>query len=76
VWATRYHITHIVTPFAPQGPTRERLDAVSEALENEGMRLVMIRRPWDELLWPFATAGFFAFKEKIPTCLERLGHMA
>jgi deoxyribodipyrimidine photo-lyase len=72
-WASRHSLQQVVTPYAPQGPTRERLDPLRESLGREGVTLSMIRRPWDELFWPLATSGFFPFKETIPACLERLG---
>lgn len=71
-WASCHSFRQVVTPYAPQGPMRERLDSLRESLGQEGVRLSMIRRPWDELFWPLATSGFFPFKEKIPACLDRL----
>jgi deoxyribodipyrimidine photo-lyase len=30
----------------------------------------MVRRPWDDLVWPHATAGFFKLRERIPRLLR------
>jgi hypothetical protein len=32
-----------------------------------------VRRDWDSAFWPYARAGFFKVKERIPETLERLG---
>jgi deoxyribodipyrimidine photo-lyase len=32
----------------------------------------MLRRPFDDMVWPHATAGFFKLKDKIPRLVERL----
>jgi deoxyribodipyrimidine photo-lyase len=48
-------IAPLIAPFAPVGPTRDRL-----AVEH----VAPILRAWDARLWPFAHAGFFTFRER------------
>jgi deoxyribodipyrimidine photo-lyase len=69
----RDRIGAIVTPYAPVGPARERLDALEPALRAPGIALHRIRRDWDETTWPLARRGFFAFAEHIPELLALAG---
>lgn len=55
----------IVTPFAPTGPARERLDALPAPVLH-------VLRPYDAMCWPAATAGFFRFKDRIPAFVGEL----
>lgn len=59
----------IVTPYAPVGPTAEVLARLVPDLEAEGLRLLQVRRDWDSRFWPHATAGFFAFRKRLPAGL-------
>ncbi|PWS37732.1 deoxyribodipyrimidine photolyase [Falsiroseomonas bella] len=63
-WA-RGHGLPVVTPWAPFGWT-------ATALEGLGVKLLRLRRDWDEACWPLATKGFFPFRENIPALIERL----
>ncbi|WP_169977929.1 FAD-binding domain-containing protein [Tautonia rosea] len=74
-WAKRHGIDRIVTAESPQGPARERVDALREPLREAGITLAVLRKEWDDAFWPFATAGFFRFKSEIPEVLDRLGLM-
>ncbi len=74
-WADRLGVRQVVVPEPPVGPAAERLVGVATALQQRGVRLVPIRRDWDDLLWPYATAGFFPFKSKLPETFARLGLM-
>ena len=65
-WARQIGARQIVTTYAPVGPVAEMLDAV------EGIPVIRALRPYDARAWPYATAGFFKFKDKIPTLLGRL----
>ena len=56
----------VVTAYAPVGPVADALDALGDALAAAGLPLVRVRRTWDDRLWPFATKGFFAFREHLP----------
>jgi deoxyribodipyrimidine photo-lyase len=70
-WAGRAGATQVVTPWVPVGPVRDWLDTARPALREVGAELVMLRRPWDEAVWPHATAGFFKLKDKIPRLVAR-----
>ncbi|TWI90087.1 deoxyribodipyrimidine photo-lyase [Roseibium hamelinense] len=63
----------IVTAFAAIGPVQDQLEGAKPHLEAAGIRLIQVRRPYDDLTWPHATAGFFKLKTKIPKILEGLG---
>ncbi len=69
-WAARARAEAVVTAWVPVGPLRDRLDAARPALAAAGARLLMVQRPWDELVWPHATAGFFKLRERIPRLLR------
>jgi hypothetical protein len=71
-WAQRKGVAQIVTAYPPVGPVRDRLDAARPHLDAAGIRLAELRRPWDGAVWPYATAGFFKVKEKIPRLLPTL----
>ncbi len=68
-WANDHDLTAIVTPFAPVGPVRDRLDQLDDELGDD-LTLARILRPWDALAWPHATRGFFPFRERIPALLR------
>jgi deoxyribodipyrimidine photo-lyase len=55
----------VVTAYAPVGPVADALDGLDVSLAGSGLLLVRVRRDWDERLWPFATKGFFAFREHL-----------
>ena len=63
----------IVTPYAPVGPVADALARLTPALAREGIRLVQVRRSWDEVFWPHAGKGFFPFKARIPSLLSEHG---
>ncbi|MEM8851334.1 MAG: FAD-binding domain-containing protein, partial [Pseudomonadota bacterium] len=62
-WAQAFD--HVVTPYAPVGPLRRRLDA-------SGLRTIRPVRDWDSTAWNTTTAGFFKVKAKIATILETI----
>lgn len=72
-WAREQGLRRVATAHAPAGPARERLDLLDDALALAGIHLARLRRPWDDLLWPQATSGYFGFKAKLEPCLARLG---
>ncbi|WP_430463121.1 FAD-binding domain-containing protein [Tabrizicola sp.] len=71
-WAARAGVTQIVTPYIPQGPLRDWIEAATPALTARGITLAEWRRDWDSAIWPHATAGFFKVKERIPRILTDL----
>lgn len=68
-------LTHIVMPYAPVGPQAEAITAMRPTLQNAGLTLHTALRDWDTLTWPWATAGFFKVKKKIPRILNGLNQM-
>lgn len=65
-WAVAEGIEQLVTPYAPVGPTASALRRLRSALDQHGIALVQVVRPWDLAAWPHATHGFFKFKKQIP----------
>lgn len=72
-WLARQGLTTLVTSAVPVGLIAWQLRDAEPHLVASGARLVQIRRPWDDLLWPLATAGFFKLKTRLPGVLARLG---
>ncbi|QWS33246.1 hypothetical protein [Curtobacterium aetherium] len=62
----------VLVPYAPVGPVHERLGALRSALAAEGVTLVTVRRRWDGAAWPYASRGFFPFRERIPALVREL----
>jgi len=72
-WAESTGARQLVTAYIPEGPLRDRLTGLTPALAEADIRLAEIRRPWDDAIWPHATAGFFKVKAQIPAIIQRLG---
>ncbi len=68
-WAQDLGATVIALPFAPVGPNAD----VADQLRQGPLPVVELKRPYDDACWPYATAGFFKFKEKIPRLVTDLG---
>jgi hypothetical protein len=68
-WANNYDLSAIVTPYAPVGPVRDRLDQLDRELSDD-LTVTRLLRPWDAQAWPHATRGFFPFRERIPALLR------
>ena len=62
----------VVTPFAPIGPARARLDQAEPTLRKAGLDVLRVRRRYDSEAWPHAKAGYFGLKKKIPGILAAL----
>ncbi len=71
-WIDRLAVKQLLTPFIPQGPLRDWLSANERALGERGITICEWQRPFDRLVWPHASAGFFKVKEKIPVLLRAL----
>lgn len=69
-WIDRLAVKQVVTPFVPQGPLRDWLLACEPALSARGIVICEWQRPFDRLVWPHASAGFFKVKEHIPSLLR------
>ena len=67
--------TALVMAEMPVGPVRTAVSPLITALGQRGVHCVALRRPWDNALWPYATSGFFKFKDAIPAALERFNIM-
>jgi deoxyribodipyrimidine photo-lyase len=61
--------TQIITPFATTGPLRDWLLAASPQITAAGITLAELQRPWDAMIWPDCTPGFFKVKQNIPRYL-------
>lgn len=71
-WAAARGVRQVVTPYVTRGPLHDQLSAASPQLAAAGIVLAEWRRPWDEAVWPHATAGFFKVKERIPGILASI----
>lgn len=60
-WAHARQLQTVVTLQPWVGPLADQLPAVIKALQSRGIRLVRLRRPFDALLLPHSTKGFFHF---------------
>jgi deoxyribodipyrimidine photo-lyase len=68
-WAVAERLEQVVTPYAPVGPAAAALRALERLLEAEDIALVRVLRDEDRAAWPFATHGFFRFKDRLPELL-------
>jgi deoxyribodipyrimidine photo-lyase len=71
-WAKECGVTDILTPEAPVGFVAPYLTRLSQDLMEHGVQLRQFRRRWDDLCWPHARKGFFAFKGQIPAIIRDL----
>lgn len=67
--AIKANVECIFAPFTPQGWTRGLVLQLASKLSAANITFHEIHRDWDSRAWPYATKGFFAFKEKIPKLL-------
>ncbi len=69
-WTAEHRLGTVVAlrPFV--GPLADRLPAITQALSDRGIRLVLIRRTEDAAAMNEATAGFFRFREKTASLRE------
>ena len=70
--AQRFRVDTIVTPYIPTGPIADAIDAARPDLERSGIRVMMLRRSFDQVSWPHATRGYFGMKQKLPEILNAL----
>ena len=71
-WAAAHELEEVVCLAAPVGPWQDALRDLKAALTRDGRRLVLVRRAWDEALWPRATRGYFAFKKDLEATVGSL----
>lgn len=62
----------VVTTTVPVGYVRSEICDWGLACAAGSIPLLQISRRWDGLLWPFAKAGFFQLKARIPAVLAEL----
>jgi deoxyribodipyrimidine photo-lyase len=65
-WARGAGAAQILLPYTPEGPAR---DLLRPRLAGADLPVVPVLRAHDAAAWPHAKAGFFKFKEKIPTMI-------
>lgn len=71
-WARKHQLRAIATAYAPVGPVGDLLALVSDQLESNGIRLLQLRRTYDNVTWPHAQRGYFKLRKQIPALLEQL----
>ena len=71
-WALENKLEQVVTPYAAVGNTSQMLEKCKHLLSNHGVQLTQVMREYDIISWPYATKGFFKFREKIPKILTSL----
>ena len=71
-WLADNNISEIITVQPSIGPTQEMLQLLESRLKNLGITLRQQTRAYDQHCWPYATAGFFKLKTKIPAILKKL----
>jgi deoxyribodipyrimidine photo-lyase len=71
-WTRQNGFRQLVTPYIPIGPTADLVRMLSNKLGSHGIGLIPILRCWDKASWPYATHGFFKFREKIPKILRQV----
>jgi deoxyribodipyrimidine photo-lyase len=72
-WAAQHGLEAIVTAYAPVGPVADLLADARTRLESHGVRLVQLRRGYDNVTWPRSSRGYFRLKRQIPEMLDELG---
>lgn len=72
-WAARWSLDTVVIADPPQGASADVLTTLEPALRARGIRLIRLRRQFDDLVWPHARKGFFGLKKKIPALLTDMG---
>jgi deoxyribodipyrimidine photo-lyase len=71
-WVASTGARELVTACAAVGPIAEALAILRIELRARGVRLVELRRDWDEQSWPHATSSFAKLRERIPGLVESL----
>jgi deoxyribodipyrimidine photo-lyase len=71
-WALENKLEQVVTPYAAVGNTSQMLEKCKHLLSNHGVQSTQVMREYDIISWPYATKGFFKFREKIPKILTSL----
>ncbi|MGL4399844.1 MAG: FAD-binding domain-containing protein [Luteolibacter sp.] len=64
-WATSRNLQQVVALRPEVGPLSDSVPALEAMLASGGIRLVLVDRPEDLRIRPFATGGFFPFWERL-----------
>ena len=64
-------VRQIVSLYSPVGPSQEIIGKVNAMAEKQALPIITVMRDWDAICWPYATKGFFKFKESIPTFIKQ-----
>jgi hypothetical protein len=68
-WAQANQLDQVAALRPETGPLHDSLPALRSALSQAGIRLVLVDRPEDVRIRPFATGGFFPFWERVQKAL-------
>jgi deoxyribodipyrimidine photo-lyase len=71
-FARTHNVAAAITTRVPVGYVQAELAQWIGDAHLAPLRIVQIHRRWDALFWPYATAGFFKLKERIPAVLAKL----
>ncbi len=71
--AERAGAKQIILSYMPEGYIRDWIKKAAPSLDAYGIIFTELHRPWDQLIWPNATAGFFKVKKNIPNILNSVG---
>ena len=71
-FARAHDLKTLATAQLPIGSMRDEMNAAMPALQQAGIELIQITRPYDQACWPHANKGFFKLKAKIPNILKEL----
>ena len=69
----RRGVGRVVGAHAPTGPAASLIGRAGERLSAAGIEVCLVRRAYDDAVWPHAGRGFFKLKAKIPQILDQLG---
>jgi deoxyribodipyrimidine photo-lyase len=69
----RRAVGRVVSAYAPTGPAASLIGQAGERLAAAGIEVCLVRRAYDDAVWPHARRGFFKLKAKIPQILDQLG---
>lgn len=69
-WLSDAGLNQLIIPYAPVGPTAERVNALAKALSEQDVNIQIETRRYDTEVWPHAKAGFFKLSQKIPSLLD------
>ena len=72
-WADAAGARQIAMPYVPVGPLADWLAQAQPILKERGITVTEWRRDWDAQIWPYATAGFFKVKKRMPEILNAAG---